>query len=169
MIFRAKRRDNGFTLVELLVVIAIISLLSSIALASLNQARAKAHDAYRKSSMEQVQLALYLYHDTNNSYPSTGGAWWGLSVNGGSRTTSGPNAYIPELTPTYISTLPADPKGDLSGWSGFLYRSDGINYKLLSHSNGPESFPSVGQAFYDPARPGLAWMVCSGDPTACTW
>ena len=167
--FLRKNNSRGFTLIELLVVIAIIGILSSVVLASLNVARAKARDAFRKSAMKQLQVALELYFDSNNSYPSTSGAWWGLSVNGGRRTTSGANAYIPGLTPTYISVLPADPIGYISGWSGFLYRSNGTNYKLLSHANGPESFPSSGQAFYDPVRPTWAWMICSGEPARSSW
>ena len=169
MFLNTKNRSKGFTLIELLVVITIIGLLSSIVLVSLNSARGKARDVSRKASMKQLQTALEMYYDSNNSYPSTGDNYWGVCVNGGSRTTSGPNAYIPGLTPTYISVLPTDPKGDTSGWSGYLYRSDGTNYKLFSHANGPESFPSTGQPFYDPARPTWAWMVCSGDPACSSW
>lgn len=169
MTFHGQKQNRGFTLIELLVVIAIIGILSSVVLAGLNGARAKARDVYRKSEMKQLQTALELYLDSNNGYPSTGGSWWGLSANGGSRTTSGANAYIPGLTPTYISVLPADPSGNTSGWSGFLYLSDGTNYKLLSHSTGPESFPTVGQPFYDPARPTWAWMICSGEPACSSW
>lgn len=169
MILLPQKQNRGFTLIELLVVIAIIGILSSAVLASLNSARAKSRDAYRKSAMKQIEIALELYRDNNNSYPSTGGSWWGLSANGGSRTTSGANAYIPGLTPTYISVLPADPSGVTSDWSGFLYQSNGTNYKLLAHFRGPESFPSAGQMFYDPVRPTWAWMICSGEPACSSW
>jgi len=167
--FNVKHRSAGFTLIELLVVIAIIGLLSSIVLASLQGARAMARDAIRKSDLRQLQLALESYFSSNNAYPSTGGSWWGVCVNGGSRDTSGPNAYIPGLTPVYASVLPVDPLDNRTGWSGYLYRSDGTNYKLLSHSIGPESFPSAGQVFYDPVRPTWAWMLCSEEPACSSW
>jgi len=66
------RSKKGFTLIELLVVISIISLLSSIVLASLNTARAKARDAARVASLKQVQNAIELYASNHNgAYPET--------------------------------------------------------------------------------------------------
>lgn len=156
-------------MIELLVAIAIIGLLSTIILISVDNARANGRDAFRKFSMKQVESALEIYKHKNGSYPSTGGAWWGESVNGGSRSVSGINAYIPNLTPSYILELPRDPAFVTTAWSGFLYRSDGTNYKLLSHTSGPESFPSTGQGFYDPIRPTWAWMICNSEPACSTW
>lgn len=62
---------SAFTLIELLVVIAIIGILSSVVLASLNDARQKSRDAKRIADIRQVQLALELYFDSNAAYPAT--------------------------------------------------------------------------------------------------
>lgn len=95
------KSNQGFTLIELLVVIAIIGILSSVVLASLRAARMKARDVKRMANVKQVQLALELYYNSNNSYPSigadnTGYDWAGLAT---------------PLSP-YISVIPPDPSGD---------------------------------------------------------
>lgn len=71
MLVAFKNTKKGFTLIELLVVIAIIGILSSIVLASLTTAREKARDARRISDIGQIKLALELYFDAHQMYPST--------------------------------------------------------------------------------------------------
>lgn len=69
--------NRGFTLIELLVVIAIISILSSVVLASLNGARARARDAKRMTELHQIQLALEHYHLEHQTYRVAGAGWSG--------------------------------------------------------------------------------------------
>jgi len=98
-----KQNAKGFTLIELLVVIAIIGILSSVVLASLNTARAKARDAKRVSEMSSLQIALELYYSTNNAYPigsCISGPWWNCWGSAGE----------PRLLPSsVISVMPQDP------------------------------------------------------------
>ncbi|KKW19587.1 MAG: Fimbrial protein pilin [Parcubacteria group bacterium GW2011_GWA2_51_10] len=62
------RKSKGFTLIELLVVIAIIGLLSSVVIASVNQARKKGADAAIKQQLADLQTAAEVYYDTQTQY-----------------------------------------------------------------------------------------------------
>ncbi len=92
-----KNKKKGFTLIELLVVIAIIGILSSIVLASLNSARKKSRDARRVADIKQIQLALELYFDANNSYATS----------------------TANLAPTYIASIPSDPLGGVYPYKAY--------------------------------------------------
>ncbi|MEK9176963.1 MAG: prepilin-type N-terminal cleavage/methylation domain-containing protein [Patescibacteria group bacterium] len=93
-----KRTGKGFTLIELLVVIAIIGILSSVVLASLNDARMKSRDAKRIADLKQLQLALELFFDGSGAYPTY--AQYSTSGTG-------------NLTPQYMATLPKDPTANV--------------------------------------------------------
>ena len=102
---KSKSENKGFTLIELLVVIAIIGILSSVVLASLNTARAKARDAKRLSDMHQMQIALEFYYDSFGRYPDSdkaGCGGWDSSGNGTFITPLVSNNFLPAhlLDPT---------------------------------------------------------------------
>ena len=134
---------KGFTLIELLVVVAIIGMLSSVVLASLNTARASSRDSKRIQDIQQMRTALELYYQANGRYPIQA-SWRGTS-NGCYGGTSDPNASVPGLVPTYIGSIPVDPKP--SGNSCYLYRSDGTNYKFLIHNTVEKGVISAGEVF----------------------
>lgn len=177
MNLKRKNKQSGFTLVEIMVVIAIIGMLTNLILTGLGVARSKGRDAKRKADLKQMQTALDLYYNTYNAYPSTGGStvFYGLSASvagncaGGTCTSSGASGWIPNLAPEFISQLPNDPLARTTDFSGYLYASDGVNYKLIAHSIGPESWPEDGEPFYDPARYHLAWMVTNNYTVTSSW
>lgn len=68
-----KKKGEGFTLIELLVVIAIIGLLSTLAIVALSSAREKARDSKRVTDIRQIQTALEIYFNDQESYPNSSG------------------------------------------------------------------------------------------------
>lgn len=129
---------NGFTLIELLVAITIIGLLATVATFSANKALERNRDLKRQALINETADALEKYYYNNRSYPLSGASWNRDFVNPGINFAN--NVYqtpiIPYLTPTYISTLPKDPKfNPATEIRGFMYYSDGNNYKLVSYNN----------------------------------
>ena len=61
---------KGFTLIEILIVAAIVGLLGVLASVALDSARERARDAKRMSDVARVQVALELYFNDHNSYPT---------------------------------------------------------------------------------------------------
>lgn len=166
--------SHGFTLIELLIVISIIGALSAIGLYTSQGGIKKARDAQRYADLDRVRTALELYYNQNDQYPVTGlSTFWSVCAGGGSHDNTGANGYIPNLAPTFISSLPTDPLGCTGGdYQGYIYKSDGKDYKLAtdwSAEVGAEC--GVGKGFYD-SRCGSAatCAFCSiSTPGATGW
>ena len=172
---------KGFTLIELVVVIAIIAILAGALLLIINPSKllAKARYARRMTEMETLRSALARYYLGHVAYPYTldqTGGWlsappcntaWGICV----------DDWIPGIVAS--GELPALPKDlkregytgsdpEHSGNTYYLYRSDGVDYKLLAHQ--PEKC-LVTDKLYDPARVNeCGWAVeCDYGVTCWSW
>lgn len=153
--YKKETSQKGFTLIEMIVVVAIIGILTTIVLAALNQARAKARDADRYADLKQVQLALEIYRDVHGEYPDTGGEW--QSICNGDYTNSGADGYIPNLAPQYIPVLPVEELSsgcpDQGAVGGYIYRSDGTDYKFAGdYTSEIGAQCKTGGEFADPNR-----------------
>ena len=98
MFYSQSQKKKGFTLAEVLVALTIVGLLSSVALFSFSEARAKARDQKRLADLKYLEEVLELYHVENGEYPEIRPA----------TNTSYPD-LADTLVPNYIQTLPWDP------------------------------------------------------------
>ena len=136
----------AFTLIELLVVIAIIGILTALAVVSLQNSRRSARDAKRIADVKQIQIALELYYQDNNTYPATLNSGETLSSN----------------SVTYMETIPYPPNtidGDCSTSSYIYSTSNNNTYYNINFclSNNVGSLPS-GEVIASPR--GLGEWTC---------
>ena len=181
---QGKLNNLGFTLIELLVVISIIGFLATASMVVFNSVRMKARDTSRKASMKQLQTAIQLYYDSNNAYPSTGGAakclGYSTSQTCWNGNVSGLDGLNAALAP-FISKLPQDPLiGKRTRGNAFLYGDqDAVtawHCSGASYPAGPYLFwlPDSGSVGSDTDCQGLGFMACCGAvPCAesyfCAW
>lgn len=134
------KAQRAFTLIELLVVIAIIGILSSVVLASLNDAREKSRDAKRVADIRQIQLALELFFDSNVSYPTT---------------------TLAALVPKYIAAVPVGPNNNETYFYESL--SSGTDYNL-----GADLEDSGHSALKSDVDSGNGGTIDAGDDDGCS-
>lgn len=132
---------RGFTLIELLVVIFIISLLASIVLVSVNEARKKGRDAKRFADLRTVQTALEMYYNENKHYPITYDNQEGCSAAPPCLTwrksSTHPGDWVPSVVGNQIPVLPLDPinRSSTNPWYSYAYTSyTGKSYKLIEYN-----------------------------------
>ena len=105
--------SKAFTLIELLVVISIISLLATLAVASLNNARMKARNTKRVANLETLSKALELYYDDSDQYYNSNNHYVYLDCVGGTfqalDTNTGDEGFWANLRPYIILESLADP------------------------------------------------------------
>ena len=124
-----KTKKTGFTLIELLVVIAIIGLLSTLSLVALNSARQKSRDAKRVADVRQMQTALELYFNANNSYPATD------DVESGGALASSTDIYM-----SIIPTAPKPADGNCDDTENtYTYTRDNESSYTISYCLGAET------------------------------
>jgi type II secretion system protein G len=156
---------RGFTLVEVLVVVVVLGILAAIIVPQASGARIDARMGAREADMNAVGKALEMYANDNGNYPRVP-SWSGDAPSYGGKGYEGPTAYIPDLSPTYMKVLPRDPNPAFpAGGSGYLYYSNGVDYKFLAHYT-PERY-GAGYSLTDPRRPTWAWAIYT--PGGANW
>lgn len=144
------RKPRGFTLVELLLVIAIVGILAVIMTIAYNGMRQRAREAQVKSSINDTQKMVLLYHSENGSFPVTTrnpkADWHAADARTDANCTNGSSQadWIPGISGTL-------PKSDttsvgVDGIKGcYIYVSDGVDY-VISAWNMAESPQTI--SFY---------------------
>jgi prepilin-type N-terminal cleavage/methylation domain-containing protein len=125
------RSKAGFTLIEMMVVIAIISLLASIILVGVDQARVTARNAQRMQQVSDYKVALELVYDAKGYFPGTFGnpfnyACLGTYASG--HCWAGLMSEVPAIDSALAPYIPSPapyPDVGLSGFDGILYTSIG--------------------------------------------
>ncbi|MBI4027268.1 MAG: prepilin-type N-terminal cleavage/methylation domain-containing protein [Verrucomicrobia bacterium] len=99
-----RRGHSAFTLIELLVVIAIISILASLLMPALKNARESAKSAGCLSNLKQIGLAINCYVNDNNDSTPISGWYWASSPPAGAGVSADYYWYV--LIGPYLTTQP---------------------------------------------------------------
>ncbi len=156
--------QSGFSLIEVVVVMLILTLMMGVVAPRFMGRSDDAMNNRRAQDLLNVQKALEMYFSDHGNYPQVSG-WSGDAQNYGGLGYD-ENCYIPGLVPDYIEALPRDPDTTYpDGGRGYLYRSNGQDYKFLAHQTptvfGQDLEENKYAKLFDPRRPTHSWQVSS--------
>jgi prepilin-type N-terminal cleavage/methylation domain-containing protein len=103
---------RGFTIIEALIASAIIAVLATVIYISADDARGKARDTQRINDLQQIAVAVRLYAEANNNYPTNNGQL-------------GQGGAIDTALAPYLADVMADPMHD--GSSFYYYYDDSVS------------------------------------------
>lgn len=118
-------------------------------------------ETYKQRTLNDIlelKAALQKYNEDNKSYPKSSGGWDAVIAPFG----ESKKDWIPGLVPKYIKELPSDPRKGNAPMEQYMYKSDGINYKLIAHFPlGMEEIINNHPELVDSIRPSWAMGVWS--------
>ena len=118
---------RGFTVLEALIVLAVFGLLATMAVLSLNSARASLRDAQRLSDVSVLRSALSQYWLEKATYPQSGGVELGQpGTNTEKLSASGFVAGNDPTVPVYLDRVPTGPKVN----EFYRYRGSGSGFSI---------------------------------------
>lgn len=118
---------KAFTLLEVLIVIAVFGLLATLAVLSLNSARASLRDAQRQSDISVLRAGLNQYWLSRATYPVSDGVSLGQAgTNTDQLSSAGFTASGDSATPVYLQRVPVGPKGN----EFYRYRGGSQGYSI---------------------------------------
>jgi competence protein ComGC len=114
--YKKQKHDTGFTLMDVLLTSAIVSLLSSLFLFQVGEARKKADDANMQVEAQQVSTAIALYkNDNNGRAPLTVTGQAGIMYSESNSGTESNSKYIESMQllvdQGYLPEIPRSPDG----------------------------------------------------------
>ncbi len=134
------KANKGFTLIEILVVIGIIAILATIVIIAINPARqfAQSRNTQRTANVQAILNAIGQNIADNKGLFTCGSVTLDstsrLICATGSTGCSGSTVDLGCLAPTYIPSLPTDPKGSNYQWTSTSNYNTG--YHVSQDSNG---------------------------------
>jgi len=132
---RKTKKNKGFTLIEILVVIGLIAILATVVLIAINPARqfAQSRNTQRSSNVNAILNAVGQYVADHKGELPAGVPAKGDDPEEISETLCG------QLVPTYLASLPTDPRSDIEGASisdCSTWNDGDVAYEISQDDNG---------------------------------